>query len=157
MPSQKPPESQLESRRDSISERASDWIRRFIEQFEISFVDTSHSLRADANISDYQDATVRAMIQTLLESGMNTESLVETIGRVLIEGRPGSVQWNSKLNQRRFVLIDKEIQESLTPVERIELAGLTKIMREQVESEASLPMEGARALHRKLLELEAKD
>ena len=30
-------------------------------------------------------------------------------------------------------------------------------MREQLESEANLPMEGAKALHRKLLELAVKD
>jgi hypothetical protein len=106
---------------------------------------------------DYQDATIRAMIQTLLDSGMTTESVVEAVGRVLIERSPASVEWNSKLNQRRFALIDKEIQGTLTPAEKIELAGLTKIMREQLESEASLPMEGATALHRKLLELDVTD
>ncbi len=57
------------------------------------------------------------------------------------------------LNQRRFELIDREIQETLAPAERVELTGLTRIMREQLESEANLPMEGAKALHRKLLEL----
>ena len=51
----------------------------------------------------------------------------------------------------------KEIQETLGPAERIELAGLTGIMREHLESEANVPMEGAKALHRKLLELAAED
>ena len=97
------------------------------------------------------------MFETFLDSGMDAESFSETVGRVLIEKRPVSIEWNSELNQRRFELIDKEIQETLTPAERVELAGLTGIMREQLESEANLPMEGAKALHRKLLELAVKD
>ena len=113
-----------------------------------------HRTRACSNI---RLATIRAMFHTLLDSGMDTESFAETVGRVLIEKRPGSIEWNSELNQRRFELIDKEIQETLTPAERVELAGLTGIMREQLESEANLPMEGAKALHRKLLELAVKD
>jgi hypothetical protein len=64
--------------------------------------------------------------------------------------------WNSALNKRRFELIDMGIQGTLGPAERAELEGLTKIMREQLESELNLPMEGARALHRKLLELATK-
>lgn len=51
----------------------------------------------------------------------------------------------------------KEIQEALSPAEKIELAGLTGIMREHLDSEANVPMEGAKALHRKLLELAAED
>ena len=157
MDSKKPPETELESRRASISEHANDWIRRFVQQLELNFVDTSLSLPPDAHVLDYQLATIRAMFDTLLDSGMDTESFAETVGRVLIEKRPGSIEWNSELNQRRFELIDKEIQETLTPAERVELAGLTGIMREQLESEANLPMEGAKALHRKLLELAVKD
>ncbi len=157
MPTKRPPKSESESRRDSISEHASDWIRQFIKHFELNFVDTIQSLPHDASTPEYQDATIRAMFQTLLDSGMDTESLVETIGRVAIERRPGSVEWNSELNQRQFALIDKLIQETLTPSEKIELAGLTKIMREQLDSEANLPLEGAKALHRKLLELDVKD
>jgi hypothetical protein len=77
------------------------------------------------------------VFHTLLDSGMDTESFAETVGRVLIEKRPGSIAWNAVLNQRRFELIDKEIQETLTPAERVELAGLTAIMREQLESAAT--------------------
>jgi hypothetical protein len=59
--------------------------------------------------------------------------------------------WNDELNAKRFELIDKGIQGSLTPAETIELAGLTRSMRDHVESDVNLPMTGARALHRKLL------
>jgi hypothetical protein len=43
----------------------------------------------------------------------------------------------------------------MTPGESLELAGLTRMMRDHVESEANLPFEGARALHRKLLQPES--
>jgi hypothetical protein len=61
------------------------------------------------------------------------------------------------LNQRRFELIDKEIQGSLTPAEAIELAGLTRSMREHVDMEANLPMTGARTLHERLLQLKSTE
>jgi len=60
--------------------------------------------------------------------------------------------WTAELNRRRFELIDRDIQGTLTPAEHFELAGLTKLMREQVESEENLPMDGARALHKFLLD-----
>ena len=141
----------------SISEHASEWIRLFIKHFELNLLDTSCSLPSDASDIDYRVAAIRAMFETILDSGMDRELLAASVGRILIEKRPSSVAWNSELNQRRFELIDKEIQGTLTPAERVELAGLTEIMREQLDSEANLPMEGAKALHRKLLGLAAKD
>ena len=152
----KPREAESVSRGDSISEHANDWIQRFLKQLEDSFIDAGRAIPADAPVRDYQDATIRAMFRVFLDSGMDSESVVETVGQVSIEGCPGSTEWNSELNQRRFKLIDKEIQETLTPAERVELAGLTRIMREQLDSEANLPMEGAKALHRKLLKLAVK-
>jgi hypothetical protein len=85
---------------------------------------------------------------------MKFESVVELLGRVAVEWRALTGTWTDALNQRRFALIDKEIQGSLTPAESIELAGLTEIMRDHVESETNLPTKGARALHWKLLQLE---
>ncbi len=86
---------------------------------------------------------------------MEFESVVELLGRVAVEWRSVEAAWSDALNQRRFALIDREIEGSLTPAESIELAGLTRIMRDHVESEANLPIEGVRALHRKLLQLES--
>lgn len=145
------------SPRSSISEHASDWIHLFSKQFEAHFIDSASSIPADASSCDYQEATIRATFSALLDSGMDAESYAETVGQVLLEKRLGSIRWNSQLNQRRFELIDKEIQETLTPAEKIELAGLTRIMREQLESEANTAMGGAKALHRKLLKLAGKD
>ena len=81
--------------------------------------------------------TARAILSTYLDSGMEFESAVELLGRVAVERRSADLAWSDALNQRRFALIDKEIQGSLTPPESVELAGLTRIMRDHVESEIS--------------------
>ena len=60
----------------------------------------------------------------------------------------------SSLHACRSTLEDPT-QQSLTPAEYVELAGLTSIMRHHVESELNLPMKGVRDLHRKLLKLGA--
>jgi len=75
------------------------------------------------------------------------------LGRVGVEVQSVETEWSDALNQRRFALIDKQIQGLLTPAESVELAGLTRMMRDCVESETNLPMEGAQSLHRKLLQL----
>jgi hypothetical protein len=130
------------------------WIRQFVKQFELHVLDASHDLTPDAGVSDSQMATARAIVATYLDSGMELDSVMELFGRVAVERRPVGACWSDALNQRRIALIDKEIQGSLTPAESVELAGLTRIMRDHVDAEANLPMEGARALHRKLLQLE---
>jgi hypothetical protein len=151
-------ESESRKSRDAISDVADKWIRQFVKHFELNLVDASRGLPPDASISQSQAATARAILATYLDSGMEFESAVELFGRVAgegpsVKGRSVGVPWSDALNQRRFELIDKEIQGSLTPAESIELASLTNSMREHVESEMNLPMKGARDLHRKLLHL----
>jgi hypothetical protein len=148
-------ESETPESRPAISADADLWIRQFINQFELHVLDASRELSPGPGVSELQMATARAILATYLDSGMEFESAVELLTQVASEGRDIDVPWNSELNQRRFLLIDKEIQETLTPAERIELAGLTRSLRHHVESEMNLPMKGARALHRKLLQLES--
>ena len=150
-------ESNSLSRRASLREHTSDWIQLFMKHFEVNLLEVSHGLSAEASDSDCRSAAIRAMFETILDSGADIEEFAETVGQVLMERRHGSVEWNSDLNQRRFELIDKAIQETLMPEERLELAGLTRIMRNNVESESNLPMEGAKALHRKLLALAGEE
>ena len=66
------------------------------------------------------------------------------------------LEWTTELNQRPFELIDRQIQGTLTPEESIELAGLTQLMRDHVDAEAQFPIQGARELHRRLLDGEAE-
>jgi hypothetical protein len=150
----KPPESDPSQSRDTISAAADEWIRQFIKHLELHLLDAK--LPPDASILESQAATARAILATYLDSGMDLETAVALFGQVAVERRSGDVAWSDALNERRFLLIDKEIQGSLTPSETIELAGLTRIMRDHVESETNLPMKGARALHRKLLQLKSK-
>jgi hypothetical protein len=148
-------ESEQLASREAISADTDLWIRQFIKHFEVHVLDASRDLPPDASNSEAQLATARAILATYLDSGMEFESVLELLGRVTLEFRPVESAWSDALNQRRFALIDKEIQGSLTPAESIELAGLTRLMRDHVESEAYLPIEGARALHRKLLQFES--
>ncbi len=139
----------------AISAEADLWIRQFTKQFELHALDASRDLPPDASVSESQMATARAIVATFLDSGMDLESVMESLGRVALESRSAGASWSDALNQRRFALIDKEIQGTLTPAEYVELAGLTRIMRDHADSEANLPLEGARALHRKLLQRES--
>jgi hypothetical protein len=148
-------DSELPESEKVISADADDWIRQFIKHFELHLLDTSRALPPDTSISESQAATARAILATFIDSGMEIESVLELLGQVAGERRSAAVAWSDALNQRRFVLIDKEIQGALAPAERIELARLTRIMRDHVESETNLPIEGARALHRKLQQLKS--
>jgi hypothetical protein len=141
--------------REAIPAGTDLWIRQFSKHLELHLLDASRDLPPESSVSESQVATARAMVETFLDSGMEFESVVELLGRVAVERRPVAAAWTDELNQRRFALIDKEIQGALTPGESLELAGLTRMMRDHVESEANLPIEGARALHRKLLGLDS--
>ena len=98
MASRKPRKPESVSRRGSISEHASDWIRQFSKQLEDNFIDSALSLPAGrlhrATTKTRQSGRV---FWALLDSGMDTESFAETVGRVLIEKRPGSIEWNSRV------------------------------------------------------------
>jgi hypothetical protein len=143
-------ESEQPVSQKAISADADFWIRQFIKHLELHFLDASRDLPPDADYSELQLATAQAILGTYLDSGMELQSVMELFGRVAVEWRSVGVTWSDALNQRRFALIDRKIEGSLTPAESIELAGLTRIMRDHVESEANLPIEGVRALHRKL-------
>jgi hypothetical protein len=146
------PESEQPVSREAISAVADEWIRQFIRVFEEHLVDASRDLPPNASVSESQAATARAFLATYLDSGMELESAVALLGQVATGWRSGNVAWSEALNQRRFELIDKEIQGSLTPAESVELAGLTRSLRDHAESETNLPMAGAQALHQKLLQ-----
>lgn len=140
----------------SIPEQADDWLRQFVRHLELHFIDTSSALPVNVSLRDLQKATLWAVFQTLRDSSSEIDdtAIVEMVGQVLMERKLPAVQWSPSLNQRRFELIDKEIQSTITLAEQIELAGLTHLMRAQLESEEALPLEGARMLHKRLLDLE---
>lgn len=64
-----------------------------------------------------------------------------------------NIKWDERHNQRRIELIDKDIQETLTLQEGVELAQLTRSMRDYLQVHHPLEMEGTRKLHQKLITL----
>jgi len=153
-----PVKKQPDSNASELHEGANDWFRQFLKHLELFTVETGRRLRSNSDSADYQLAAMRAVKRTLLDAGMDNEGLQNLFGRVAIEGvgASQSIQWNPELNKRRFELIDGDIQRILTPAEQIELAGLTQLMREHVDSEKNLPFEGARKLHRLLTDKDSE-
>ena len=143
---------QPESEAGELSEIASEWFQLFLKHLELFFVETGQGLPVDAKATDCCLAAMRAVKFTLLDSGIDDDEIVNLFGRVALENTnaPTKLEWNVDLNRRRFELIDGDIQGTLSRAEQIELAGLTQLMRERVDSEVNLPLEGARKLHRLL-------
>ncbi len=62
-----------------------------------------------------------------------------------------NTRWTEEKNQRRCDLVDKEIEEALTPEEAVELEQLQKEMLAYRREVAPLPIEEARRVHDELL------
>lgn len=145
---------QPEAGAGQLCESANDWFRQFLMQLEIDMAETGQSLRPDSELAEFCLAAMRAVKLTLRNSGIDEDEIVNLFGRIVFEEKSGSEKpvWNAELNRRRFELIDGDIQGTLSRTQQIELAGLTHLMREHVDSEVNLPFEGARKLHRHLAE-----
>lgn len=65
--------------------------------------------------------------------------------------RYAAEEWSEAKNARRCELIDRKIQESITPDEEAELDSLQQALRDYLDRVAPLPLEGAKRLHAKLL------
>lgn len=148
---------QPESNAGELCESANDWFRLFLKHLEVYMTETGQSLGPDSDSTELRLAAMRAVTLTLRDSGADEDEIVNLFGRVAIEEKNAAHEpvWNPQLNKRRFELIDGEIQGMLSHVEQFELASLTQLMRQQVDSEVNLPFEGARKLHRRLAELES--
>ena len=140
-----------------LCESANDWFRQFLKHLEIHMAETGQAVRPDSESAEFCLAAMRAVKLTLRDAGVDEDEIVNLFGRIVIEEKSAGKElvWNTELNKRRFKLIDGDIQGTLSPAEQIELAGLTHLMREHVDSEVNLPFEGARKLHRHLAELES--
>jgi hypothetical protein len=138
----------------STPENASDWFRQFLKHLELEIADGGRELQADPGILECGLIALQAVYRTLLDSGLDEQQVAALFGRAVSKklGGHGGMPWTAELNQRRFELIDREIQGTLGPTEELELAALTQLMREHVDSEHNLPLEGAKKLHRYLVE-----
>ena len=143
---------QPESEAKEIPEAADEWFRQFLKLLELTIVETGQDLPPDATPADCRLAAMRAVKLTLLDSGMEDDAIAGLFGQVAFEDTkaPMKLVWKAELNKRRFELIDGDIQGTLSRAEQLELSALTQLMREYVDSEVNLPLEGARRLHRLL-------
>lgn len=151
MNAKKQPEFEPAEPQDAVSAPAEEWVRLFIKHLELNALDAIRDLSSDATDFELRTAMARAILATYVDSGMDVESALEAFGQATVERETPTPAWTEALNQRRFELIDKKIQAELTVAESIELARLTSLMRNHIDSDENLPMKGAQALHRRLL------
>lgn len=69
---------------------------------------------------------------------------------------PAADEWTPAKNARRSELIDREIDEVITPEEARELEGLQEVAERYVNRVAPRPLKELRALHEQLLEKAAR-
>lgn len=156
MPNEESPESQGQQEAESISSAAADWGTQFVKVLELEYEGLASELPTDATWPDFQQAMVIAVGRVFDESGATPESIArlweEIADRLLpVDADP---TWNREKNTQRLKLIDKKIQRTLTPEEAVELTRLTKQMRVYCDTEEAIPLEGARQLHRQLLDMD---
>ncbi len=149
---------QPESDAGGLHEAPNDWFRQFLKHLEIYMFEAGQELPSDAKSMDCCFAAMRAAKWTLLDSGLDNEQILNLFGSIALEERNvvEKLEWNAELNRRRFELIDGDIQGTLSRVEQLELAGLTQLMREHLDSEVNLPLEGARKLHHLLVDFDSE-
>jgi len=96
----------------TLAEGANNWFRQFLKHLEMFMTETGHGLPSDANHAELSLAAMRAVKLTLLESGLDDEQMLGLLGRVALEHANGATEpdWTAELNQRRFELIDGDIQ-----------------------------------------------
>ncbi|MEO9930107.1 hypothetical protein [Rhodopirellula bahusiensis] len=158
MPTEKPPSQSPHPNEDLISDDQEFWSRQFLKHIEFNLLDVITGLSRNASQEEYQAATLKAVIETLQDSGMALDEFPSLAAKAIsqIQDQQPSTnvtQWTSAMNARRMDLIDRQIQETITVPEQIELARLTEAMRTVVDSEKSQPMEEMKALHAKLLSI----
>ncbi|MFG0265482.1 MAG: hypothetical protein ACF8AM_10075 [Rhodopirellula sp. JB055] len=158
MPTEKPPSRTPHPNKDIISDDQDFWSRQFLKHIELNLLDVIAGLSRNATQEEYQAATLQAVIETLQDSGMALIEFPSLAAKAIakIQDQPPSTnvtQWTPAMNARRMDLIDRQIQETITVPEQIELARLTEAMRTVIDSEKSQPMEGMKALHAKLLSI----
>ena len=149
-------ESQGQQEAESLSSDAADWGRQFLKCLRLEYAHLASELPTDAAWPDFQQAMMIAVEKVFDESGATPESITrlweEMADRLLpVDADPA---WNREKNARRLKLIDKKIQQTITPKEAIELTRLTKQMRVHCDREEMVPLEGARRLHRRLLDMD---
>jgi hypothetical protein len=153
MPSKESPDVLGEHAIASVFGSAKKWGRGFVERLETLFIDAASHLPPGADQADFRHAMATAFAVVLDWEGGNPEETKRTTGKrekaALSAGT--SEKWTSEKSARRLELIDKWIQQTLSPDESIELDHLTALLRSVFDTEEMVPLGGARRLHRQLL------
>jgi hypothetical protein len=126
-----------------MSREADQWVRQFLEGVEDKLL---RSRTVDSGGEPLNMAAARAVVDALEETGTDLETVLALFGRVAVEKRHGSQNWSEDLNARRCELIDKDVDGTLELGERMELAGLTRLLRERFDTETSVPLTRLEAL-----------
>lgn len=139
---------------ESVASKAIEWGNLFLKALEIEYGNAAAELPAQAAWAEYRQAMIRAFGAALIESGADPSELGRLIQDIVPRDQLAekSVGWTSELNARRIELIDKMIQQSLSEAEAAEFGQLTARLRLHVDNEELVPLQGARQLHRRLLE-----
>lgn len=146
-----PIEKQPDSSRDdapSISRDALDWSGQFIKHLTIEFesaVGVSHEKNYSAD--DLRRLMTQAFVKVLIDSGASLYSAYDLLdaARLGILGKLDG-EWTDQKNERRIALIDKSMQQDLSPQETFELFQLTEQLRCAFDTEEFLPIDGPRKL-----------
>jgi hypothetical protein len=153
MPSKESREVLGEQAATSVVPNAKRWVRGFLDRLESMFMDSAAEFAPGADQADFRHALATAFAAALDWEGGNPEeikrALKEPVDAVL--GADANEKWTSDKNARRLELIDKWIQQKLSPDESIELDHLTALLRSVFDTEEMVPLAGARRLHRQLL------
>lgn len=156
MPNDELPEMQAQQETESIASDAELWGRLFVTNLELEYANLAAELPRDAMSSDFHRAMILAIERVFHESGADRESIVrlwqENARRFMHVDE--DTAWSGEKNARRLNLIDKRIQQTITEEESLELRWLTEQMRACCDHEETVPLEGARELHRRLLDID---
>ncbi|HET6883784.1 MAG TPA: hypothetical protein VFI31_26765 [Pirellulales bacterium] len=147
-------EDQTKLQAGSLAAEAIDWGFQFLKVLELEYSNAAAGLPAQATLAEFRRAMIRAFESTLVESGADPRDVPSLIHESLSldQSVEKSAGWTSELNARRIELIDKMIQQSLSATEAAELSRLTARLRLHVDNEELVPLEGARQIHKRLLE-----
>ena len=151
------PEPDPETTQKSRPSLDKDWMCEVSNQMMTNLINFNFGLDENPTYCRLPNETINAAVNKLIDSPEMQELMHQAIGEIWVESQLKQTEWNAELNQRRFEMIDKELQETISPEESAELAGLTQLMRNQIDTEENLPLKGAKELHSKLLEMDQKD
>ena len=155
----KPASASVPRETRSLPSVAQDWGEQFVKHLEIWYADSICRSDAETDWRGYRQAMVSAFVATMRDAGADPKEiaqlLAKSIGELSSPRPPG--RWTEKESARRLELIDKQIQQSLSVDEMIELARLTSLLRASCDTEENVPLEGAKRLHRQLLGKNPRD